>query len=79
MSPCREIRLELAEPVAAERLEVYGTVQQLEGRQVRLLVPRGNLTGQVARMLAELAVEDLEVKDPPIEDLIGQVFRQGEV
>jgi ABC-2 type transport system ATP-binding protein len=33
----------------------------------------------VAKILAELAVEDLEVRDPPIEDLIGQVFRQGEV
>jgi len=46
---------------------------------VRLLIPRGELTGQVAKILAELAVEDLEVRDPPIEDLIGQVFRQGEV
>jgi hypothetical protein len=24
-------------------------------------------------------VEDLEVRDPPIEDLIGQLFRQGAV
>jgi ABC-2 type transport system ATP-binding protein len=79
LAPCREVRLELREPMAAEALAVYGEVRQLRGRQVRLLIPRGQLTRQVARLLAELAVEDLEVRDPPIEDLIGQVFRQGEV
>jgi len=79
LAPCREVRLELAEPVAAEILGTYGEVQVAQGRQVRLLIPRGQLTGQVARILADLAVEDLEVRDPPIEDLIGQVFRQGGV
>jgi ABC-2 type transport system ATP-binding protein len=79
LSPCREVRLELREPVSAEWLRRYGEVQGMDGRQVRLLVPRGELTAQVARILAELAVEDLEVRDPPIEDLIGQVFRQGSV
>ncbi len=79
LAPCREVRLELRDPVPVETLAAFGEVQQLQGRQVRLLIPRGQLTGQVARLLAELAVEDLEVRDPPIEDLIGQVFRQGEV
>ena len=79
LAPCREVRLELRDPIAAEALAVYGEVQQLQGRQVRLLIPRSELTRQVARLLADLAVEDLEVRDPPIEDLIGQVFRQGEV
>jgi ABC-2 type transport system ATP-binding protein len=79
LAPCREVRLELREPVGAEQLRRFGAVQGMDGRQVRLLVPRGELTAQVARILAELAVEDLEVRDPPIEDLIGQVFRQGSV
>ena len=79
LAPCREVRLELRDPITAEALAVYGEVQQLQGRQVRLLIPRSELTRQVARLLADLAVEDLEVRDPPIEDLIGQVFRQGEV
>ena len=79
LAPCREVRLELRDPVSAEVLKAYGEVQQLQGRQARLMIPRSQLTGQVARILADLAVEDLEVRDPPIEDLIGQVFRQGEV
>ena len=79
LAPCREVRLELRKPVSAAILEAYGEVQQLQGRQVRLLIPRGQLTGRVSRLLSELEVEDLEVRDPPIEDLIGQVFRQGAV
>ena len=79
LAPCREVRLELRDPIAAEALAEYGEVQQLQGRQVLLLIPRAQLTRQVARLLAELAVEDLEVRDPPIENLIGQMFRQGEV
>lgn len=79
LAPCREVRLELRKAVSAAILEAYGEVQQLQGRQVRLLIPRGQLTGQVSRLLSELEVEDLEVRDPPIEDLIGQVFRQGAV
>ncbi|MEB3334097.1 MAG: ATP-binding cassette domain-containing protein [Cyanobacteriota bacterium] len=79
LAPCREVRLELRDPIPAKTLAVYGEVQQWQGRQVRLLIPRGALTQQVARLLAELPVADLEVRDPPIEDLIGQLFRQGEV
>ncbi|MFN9630622.1 MAG: ATP-binding cassette domain-containing protein [Cyanobacteriota bacterium] len=79
LAPCREVRLELRDPIPAKALAVYGEVQHWQGRQVRLLIPRGELTQQVARLLAELAVEDLEVRDPPIEDLIGQLFRQGAV
>jgi ABC-2 type transport system ATP-binding protein len=31
----------------------------------------------VSRLLAQLPVLDLVVSDPPIEELIGRVFRQG--
>jgi ABC-2 type transport system ATP-binding protein len=30
-----------------------------------------------ARLLADLPVDDLNVEDPPIEDVIEQVFAQG--
>jgi ABC-2 type transport system ATP-binding protein len=43
---------------------------------VRLLVPREQLTAQVAALLERFAVVDLEVSDPPIEELIGGLFRQ---
>jgi ABC-2 type transport system ATP-binding protein len=33
----------------------------------------------VARLLGELEVADLEVSDPPIEELIGDLFQRGTV
>jgi ABC-2 type transport system ATP-binding protein len=79
LTPCREVRLELAEVLPPATWAAYGEVEHREGRAVRLLVPRERLTQVVARLLADLPVLDLEVRDPPIEDTIGRLFRQGSV
>ena len=76
LAPCREVRLELREPLPAAAFASYGTVEDLQGRAVRLLVRRERLTASVARLLADLPVLDLEVAEPPIEELIGQLFRR---
>ena len=56
-----------------------GRLEQLEGCDVRLLVPRDQLTAVVAQLLDRFPVRDLDVTDPPIEELIGGLFRQGRV
>jgi len=79
LAPCRQVRLELRDPLPAERLSPFGQIESLEGRAVSLLVPREQLTEVVARLLGELEVADLEVSDPPIEELIGGLFQRGAV
>jgi ABC-2 type transport system ATP-binding protein len=69
----------LKTPLPAQALASYGQVEAIDGREVRLLIERDQLTGAVARLLGDLEVLDLEVADPPIEDLIGQLFQQGVV
>jgi len=78
-SPLRDVVLELAQPVDREILEKYGQVEKLEGRSVRILVTRDALTSTVSRLLAEVPITDLTVTDPPIEEIIGKVFTQGNV
>ena len=56
LAPCRQVRLELAQPASAEALTPYGAV--------------------VSELLACFEVLDLEVSDPPIEELIGGLFRE---
>jgi ABC-2 type transport system ATP-binding protein len=75
LAPCRQVRLDLADPQPAEALAAYGTVESCHGRQVTLLVQREQLTATVAALLERFAVVDLEVQDPPIEELIGGLFR----
>ncbi len=79
LAPCRLVRLELEEPQPAATFAPYGELEACDGRDVRLLVERERLTEVVAQLLATLEVRDLEVSDPPIEELIGRLFRQGEV
>jgi len=77
LAPCREVRLELAAPWPLESLRAYGEIESCEGLVVRLLIRRDALTAAVSRLLADLPVRDLEVRDPPIEELIGSLFVQG--
>ena len=76
LAPCREVRLELRRPQPREALEAFGQVQLYQGHQVQLLIARERVTDQVAALLERFDVDDLEVRDPPIEELIGGLFRQ---
>ena len=78
-APYREVKLELANPAPTEKLAEYGEIEAIEGQQVRFLVQREKLTGMIAKILAELEVIDLNVTDPPIEEVIGRLFQTGVV
>lgn len=79
LAPQREVRLELRHLATAEEFQGYGELESLQGHQVRLLIPREQLTQQVGELLSRFDVLDLEVGDPPVEELIGRLFRQGSV
>lgn len=78
-APYREVQVELAKPLPEEKLSTYAEVEAIEGREVRFLVKRDVLTSTVSHILAELEVIDLTVTEPPIEEVIGRVFRAGVV
>ncbi|MGB5959625.1 MAG: ATP-binding cassette domain-containing protein [Coleofasciculaceae cyanobacterium] len=78
-APYREVKLELANILPKEKLASYAELQSVEGREVRFLVRQENLTNTVSKILAELEVIDLSVTEPPIEEVIGRVFRAGVV
>ena len=76
LAPCRQVRLELADLHPPEAFAGFGQLEAHQGHLVRLLVPRAQLTERVAALLERFAVVDLEVSDPPVEELIGGLFRQ---
>jgi ABC-2 type transport system ATP-binding protein len=54
----------------------YGEVIHQEGDWITLRVPKSETSQVAARLLAEQSVLDLNIEDPPIEDVIELVFAQ---
>lgn len=78
IAPTREVRIDLRQQARLEQVSGFAPEVRIDGHQVRLQVPREALTRTVSRVLSELDVVDLTVADPPVEDLIGRVFKEGE-
>lgn len=78
-APCREVKVELAKTHAPNELATYGQIHEIDGQQVSFMVARERLTATISRILANLEVLDLSINEPPVEEIIGQVFSQGSV
>ncbi len=79
-APRREVKLELERELTddeAATLGDRGSVEHHEGRAVRLLFDRADLTAAVAELLRTLPIADLTVSDPPIEETIAKLFGSG--
>lgn len=76
-APYRQVKIELAQSVNPEALMQYGEIEAIAGQEVSFLVPQAKLTQTIARILAQLEVIDVNISDPPIEKIIGQLFQAG--
>ena len=58
-------------------LSSYGEVVDHDGTRVPLLVPKEKAANVTGQLLSDLPVIDLTVQEPPIEEVVEQVFTQG--
>jgi ABC-2 type transport system ATP-binding protein len=58
-------------------LSRYGEVIELTEPEVKLRVERDVITKVLSSVLAEHAIEDVSVEDPPLEEVIAEVFSQA--
>jgi ABC-2 type transport system ATP-binding protein len=77
IAPYKLVRIDLEDPAAAEDADRYGEVTEKDGAKITYRVPRAEASGAVAKLLSNLPVADLTVEDPPIEDVINEVFTAG--
>ncbi len=73
-SPHKTVIIELADD--GVDLRGYGEIVAREEGRATLRVPKGETAAVTARLLADLPISDLTVEDPPIEEVIEQVFAQ---
>lgn len=76
VAPHKIIHLVLHEPVPVETLAQFGEVQRCDGLEVELKVARNETTRIGARLLTALPVADVNIAEPPIEEIISEVFGQ---
>jgi ABC-2 type transport system ATP-binding protein len=55
----------------------YGEVLELVEPKARLRVDRGNISNVLSSVLATYTLDDISVEDPPLEEVIAEVFSQS--
>ncbi len=77
MAPYKLLRLAFERPVDDADLSAFGEVESKDGLKVTLRVPRNNTKDAAARALAHLPIADVTVEEPPVEEIIREVFSRG--
>jgi len=73
-APFKMITLDTERDVDGATLAPFGELVLQEPRKLTLRVPKERAAAVTGRLLAELPILDLTIEDPPIEDVITQVF-----
>jgi ABC-2 type transport system ATP-binding protein len=71
----KHLKVTAARALTREELTAFGEVVRLEGPAADLKVARERAPAVTADLLSKLPVTDLTVEDPPIEEVISEVFR----
>ena len=79
MRPEKRVVLRLDHPAPALALEGLGKVVSQDSAQVVLQVRQDAVSLTVARALATLSVRDLTVEDPPLEEVMSELFNQNRI
>ena len=77
LAPFKVIAIDLSRDVDGYNFDLMGDVLAREGRKITLRVAKGEAAAVTSRLLADLPVLDLTIEDPPIEDVIRQLFARG--
>jgi ABC-2 type transport system ATP-binding protein len=74
VSPDKSVVLRLSRPVRAEELAPLGKIVRHEDAEAVLRVPQPRVNDTVTRALASLPVSDLTVENPPLEEVMSELF-----
>lgn len=77
VAPVKLLTVLLRNPADAEQLANFGKIVTQDGVKATIQVPRGHATEIAAQLLTQIKVDDLLIEEPPVEDIIRQVFAGG--
>ena len=73
------ITLQLADDSETKGFERFGEVLEIIPPKVKLRIQRTEVAQVLAAILAQNAIDDVVVEDPPLEEVIGEMFAQVHV
>ncbi|HBE69468.1 MAG TPA: ABC transporter [Planctomycetaceae bacterium] len=71
------VRLQLADRQSADGLEQFAEVESVELPKVTLRCEKSAVTKTLATVLQKYEVEDVSVEDPPLEEVIADLYATG--
>jgi len=74
MDPDKRVSFTASEPADLDKL---GTVLTKDANRITLRVPERELANVVAHLLGTLKATDLAIEDPPLEEILRQMFSTG--
>ena len=77
MRPEKRVVFRLEKPVLRADLEALGKIVTWGDAQAVLQVTRSAVNGVVGKALASLPIIDLTVEDPPLEEIMSELFARG--
>jgi ABC-2 type transport system ATP-binding protein len=75
--PGKRVVFRLVKPASRSDFEALGKVISIDVAEAVLQVPRDHVNEVVSKALATLPVSDLTVEDPPLEEIMSELFAHG--
>jgi ABC-2 type transport system ATP-binding protein len=75
--PEKRLTLRFSQPVSREAVAALGQVVRHDAAEAVLQVPQDAVNAAVGRALATLPVQDLNVENPPLEEVMSELFSRS--
>lgn len=77
VAPYKLLSIVLRDVTSQAVLSQYGEIESSDGIKAILRVPRDQATDVAARLLTTIKLDDVLIEEPPVEDIIRQVFAES--
>ena len=78
-APYKVISVDFSKEVKKDALQAIGEIKEQAGIHAIIHIPANEAAGRVSKLLDKFPVEDLTIEEPPIEDIIRDVFSEGKI
>jgi len=71
----KTLTLRFDDGVIPDELDAFGTIVERNGPKVTMRLPSESATQRAAELLSRFPISDIRIEDPPIEDVISELFQ----